>query len=136
MKFFVRRQTSIALANEPGQLARICGLLADAAINIDAISVLDNVEQGMVRLLTSNSELARSVLDAAGLYVVEAEVLEVDLPNSPGALQRAAAALAGAGINIEYAYGTESTVGDTLRVCLKVDDTSRATRVLRESGGS
>jgi hypothetical protein len=136
MKLFVRRQMSVALRNEPGQLARICQLLGDHMINIDAIHVLDNVEQGMVRLLTSNASLTRSVLEAHGFYLLEAEVLEVELSNEPGALQRVARRLADAGINIDYAYGTESAVGASMRVCFKVADALQAARLLRTAGTS
>lgn len=131
MKLFVRRQISVALRNEPGQLARICELLAENMINIDAIHVLDTVEQGMVRLLTSNAQLARTVLERAGFYVLEAELLEVEVRHEPGALQLVASRLAAAGINIDYAYGTESAASESMRVCFKVGDALAAARVLR-----
>src|SRR4051812_17161984 len=107
MKYLLRRQISIALKNEPGQLATACQLLADHGINIDALSILDNVEQGMIRLLTSDAALTRELLSKQGWYVVEAEVLEVEVRNIPGALARVAQMLAVSAINIEYAYGTE-----------------------------
>ena len=52
MHIHLQRQLSIALENQPGRLAAISRLLADHGINIEAISVIDNVEQGMVRLMT------------------------------------------------------------------------------------
>lgn len=134
MKLFPRRQISVALKNEPGQLARVCNLLAEHGVNIDAISVLDNVEQGMIRLLTSNPALARSVLEGNGHYVLEAEILEVELGNRPGVLGSVAAALADAGLNIDYAYGTEGSHGESMRVCIKLPDAQRAADVLRALG--
>ena len=130
MKCFVRRQISIALKNEPGQLARACSLLAEKGINIDALSVLDNVEQGVIRLLTTDPLLTRELLSQQGCYVVEAEVLEVEMRNAPGVLARVAQTLATAAINIEYAYGTESAADDTMRICLKVSNPSRALQIL------
>jgi hypothetical protein len=136
MKIFVRRQMSVALRNEPGQLARVCQLLADNLINIDAIHVLDNVEQGMIRLLTSNATLSRSVLEKNGFYVLEAELLEVEVANEPGALAQVTTRLAAAGVNIDYAYGTESPSGDSMRVCFKVADALAAGRLLRDADAS
>jgi hypothetical protein len=130
MKCEVRRQISIALKNEPGQLATVCRLLADKGVNIDALSILDNVEQGVIRLLTSDSSIARNVLTAHGCYVVEAEVLEVEMRNAPGALARVAARLAQAGVNIEYAYGTEAVSDDCMRVCFKLSNPSSALDLL------
>lgn len=134
MKLFVRRQISVALRNEPGQLAAICELLARNLVNIDAIHVLDTVEQGMVRLLTSNAQLARGMLERAGFHVVEADLLEVELSNQPGALQAVAHQLAKGGVNIDYAYGTESPGKDRMRVCFKVADALAAGRLLTDSG--
>jgi len=133
MKFFVRRQISVALKNEPGQLATVCRLLAEQRVNIDALSILDNVEQGVIRILTNDSALTREVLTNHGCYVIEADVLEVELSNHPGTLAEVARRLAVSGINIEYAYGTESTTGDGMRVCFKVSDPARAAVLLQEA---
>jgi hypothetical protein len=131
MKCFLRRQISIALKNEPGQLATVCRLLAEHKVNIDALSILDNVEQGVIRLLTSDGPLARELLTRHGCYVVEAEVLEVEMRNAPGILANVAQLLAQAGINIEYAYGTESAADDGMRVCFKLSHATRAVEILQ-----
>jgi hypothetical protein len=136
MKCIVRRQISIALKNEPGQLATVCRLLADRGVNIDALSILDNVEQGVIRLLPSDAGLTRELLTRHGCYVVEAEVLEVEMLNVPGALARVARVLADAGINIEYAYGTESGAEGAMRVCFKVSNANRAVEVLTAENGA
>jgi hypothetical protein len=133
MKFFVRRQLSVALKNEPGQLATICRLLADQGVNIDAISILDNVEQGVIRILTSDNALTREILIKQGCYVIEADLLEVEMNNQPGVLAEVARRLAVSGINIEYAYGTESSSGNGMRICFKVSDAARAAVLLEEA---
>jgi hypothetical protein len=55
MKIHVERQVTVALENRPGQLATICNILSENAVNIEAISVIDSIEQGVVRLITSDS---------------------------------------------------------------------------------
>ena len=74
----LRRQLSVAIENEPGRLGHIGRMLAARGIHIDAFSVIDNVEQGMVRLMTSDPTAARAALKTEGLPVVETEVLAVE----------------------------------------------------------
>ncbi|HEU5078257.1 MAG TPA: ACT domain-containing protein [Opitutaceae bacterium] len=130
MKLQLRRQITIALKNEPGQLAKACDALARKGVNIDAISILDTIEQGVIRLLTSDYATAREILTAQGCHVVEAEVLEIEAKNHPGTLAKLARSLADAGINIEYAYGTEGSSSELMRICLRVSDPAKALNVL------
>lgn len=122
----IRRQLTVALPNRPGALAEICEVFRTVAVNIDAISVIDNVEQGMVRLLTSEPNHARAALQERGFYVVEADVLEVEVPNRIGVLGDLTRSLATANINIDYAYGTEGGTHPLMRLCFKVSDPQRA----------
>src|SRR5215207_7636148 len=103
MHIEIQRQLSVALENQPGRLARISRLLAEHGINIEGICVIDNVEQGMVRMVTSDAVAARAVLEHADFHVVEAEVLALELTDRLGKLADFSEALAEAGINIEYA---------------------------------
>jgi hypothetical protein len=130
----LRRQLSVAIENEPGRLGQIGRLLAAQGIHIDAFSVIDNVEQGMVRLMTSDPAAARTVLKAAGLPVVEAEVLAIEMTDRVGNLASVGEALAAAGINIEYAYASTAQVGQPARLILKSNHPQRAREVLATVG--
>lgn len=130
MNHHVCRQLTVAIENQPGRLAAIGQTLAAHDINIKDLSINDTVEQGVVRLITSDPVRARELLTAAGLYVIEAEVVVVDLRDIPGMLARVSQALADAGINIQYAYGSEDSVEQKLRLILKVSDVPGAMQVL------
>lgn len=130
MNHRICRQLTVAIENQPGRLASIGRTLAEHGINIKDLSVNDTVEQGVVRLVASDPARARQLLTDAGLYVIEAEVLAVDLSDIPGALARVSQALADAGINIEYAYGSEDPSEQKLRLILKVSNLARASEVL------
>lgn len=130
MKYAVHRQLSIAIENQPGRLAAISRALAAESINIRDLSVVDNVEQGMIRLVTSDAVRCKSVLTKLGLYVVEADVLEVILTDTPGKLALLSQALADAQINIDYAYGSEDRSQDHIRIIMKVSNLSRACEVI------
>ncbi len=131
MQYAIERQLSIAIENEPGRLAAIARAMAAHGINIQDISVIDTIEQGVIRLVTSDAAACRRVLSELGLYVVEAEVLVVDLPDSPGMLGSLSQTLADARINIDYAYGSVGPGARQGRLVLKVSNLARASEVLQ-----
>lgn len=130
----LRRQLSVAIENEPGRLGHIARLLAARSIHIDAVSVINNVEQGMVRLMTNDPAKARSVLEEAGLPTVEAEVLAVEVTDSIGNLAAVGEALAAADINIEYAYASTAQIGQAALLILKTTSPQKALDTLRAVG--
>ena len=130
MKYAVQRQISIAIENQPGRLAAVGRALAADSINIRDLSVVDNVEQGMIRLITSDAVKCKAVLGNLGLYVVEADVLEVILTDTPGKLAVLSQALADAQINIDYAYGSEDKSQEHIRIILKVSNLAKACQVI------
>jgi hypothetical protein len=130
MKYAVQRQLSIAIENQPGRLAAISRALARESINIRDLSVVDNVEQGMIRLVTSDPARCKAVLLELGLYVVEADVLEMILTDIPGKLAVLSQALADAQINIDYAYGSEDRAQEHIRVLMKVSNLQKACQVI------
>ncbi|MEA3211171.1 MAG: hypothetical protein QOE70_4228 [Chthoniobacter sp.] len=132
----LRRQLSVAIENEPGRLGQIGRLLAVRGIHIDAFSVIDNVEQGMVRLMTSDPAAARAALKEGGLPVVEAEVLAVEMSDRVGNLAAVGEALAAAGINIEYAYASTAEIGQPARLILRTTSPQKAREVLAAVGDS
>lgn len=132
----LRRQLSVAIENEPGRLGHIGRMLAARGIHIDAFSVIDNVEQGMVRLMTSDPTAARAALKAGGLPVVEAEVLAVEMTDRTGNLAAVGEALAMAGINIEYAYASTAEIGQPARLILKTTSPQKARDALAAVGDS
>jgi hypothetical protein len=130
MQIDLQRQLSVALENQPGRLAAISGALAEQQIHIEALCVIDNVEQGMVRMTMSDPVLGRAVLERAGLHVVEAEVLAIELTDRLGKLAAISSALGDAGINIEYAYASVDHAGARTRMILKTSRAQHARDVL------
>lgn len=131
MQVALQRQLSVAIENQPGRLAFVSGLLAEHRINIEALCVIDNVEQGMVRMVVNDPPAARAVLEPAGIPVVEAEVLTLELTDRLGKLAQIAAALGSAGINIEYAYATVDHAGARTRLILKTSRPKKALEILK-----
>ena len=121
------------IGNLAGTIGRI---LAARNIHIDAFSIIDNVEQGMVRLMTSDPAAARAALKEANLPVVEAEVLAVEMTDQVGNLAIVGETLAAAGINIEYAYASTAQIGQTARLILRASNARQASAVLATIGDS
>ena len=128
----VEKQLSIFLENRPGGLAKICGTLSEAGINIMALTIHDTVDHAIVRLLADRPVKALLILEQLGLYLLESDVIVMELPNRPGALGEVARKLARADINIEYAYcsATEHQVAGCL--ILRTDEPERTLELLNE----
>lgn len=133
MHCIVQRQLSVAIENQPGRLAAICRVLAAHRINIRDLTVVDNVEQGMIRLIPSDPALCKKVLVEEGLYVIEADVLVLILKDFPGELGRISEVLAQSHINIDYAYGTEDSSEKEMRLVLKVSSLQAAKALLERA---
>ncbi|MGH9166782.1 MAG: hypothetical protein ACRD02_02980 [Acidimicrobiia bacterium] len=95
---------TLKLANRPGQLAALAEILGSAGVNIEALAAFGMNEEGHVRMVVSDPELARRALDEAGFTLEEREILSTVLPNHPGSFAKMARSLAEAGVNIDAAY--------------------------------
>ena len=80
-------QLTLSLANTTGTLAKLCRDLADAGVNLLALSADDRSDaSGPIRLLVASPEQAQKALAKAGYTFQAEEVLFVELKNRPGAL--------------------------------------------------
>lgn len=136
MDIGINRQISVAIENQPGRLGQIGRLLAEKGIHISAFSVIDNVEQAMVRLITNDPTGARMVLQNAGLPVVEVDVLVIEMTDDIGSLALIGETLAAADINIEYAYSSTPRVGNRGRLIVKTANPRAAQTVLVALNGN
>jgi len=128
----VEKQLSIFLENRPGGLARICGTLAESGINIVALTVHDTVDHAIVRLLADRPVKGLLILEQLGLYILESDVVVMELDNRPGTLAEIARKLARADINIEYAYCTATDHQGLGALVLKTDEPDRTLELLNE----
>lgn len=123
-------QFSIFMVNKPGVLARILSALAAEKINIVAMTMMDSMEHGVMRVVTSSAQKTRQVLNQLNQQYSETDVLCVNLPNKAGALADVTEKLAKAHINIAYAYCTAGARGGRTTGVLKVADVKKAMKVL------
>lgn len=130
----ITKQLAIFLDNRPGMLARVADALAEANINIYAISTSDTIDHTVIRMVVSDYRKALHVFEAHGTLVVEDDVLMIDGSNRPGELARLAHKLADARINLEYCYS--ATPGNAKKglMIMRVSNPAKALKVLNTDG--
>ena len=126
------RQFCIFLQNRPGRLAEVCNALAEANINIVALSISDTTDYGVLRLVVDNAAKAERVIRDSRFPFCETDVLVVEIPNRPGAMAEIARRLARAHVNIEYSYVTAPSPDIPTVVILRVSDVRKAQETLAD----
>ncbi len=129
---YIAAQFSIFMVNKPGVLAQILGEFARAKINIIALTMMDSVEHGVMRVIFEEPDRAREVLTNLNMPYNETQVLCVNLTNQSGALAAVAERLAKNHINISYAYCTAGAKGGRTTGVLKLADVKKAVKVLQQ----
>ncbi len=118
----IETQLAVFLDNRPGMLARTCQALANAQINILALSILDTVDHAIVRMIVDKPKEAEQVLSKMHAMIQCRDVVFMDVPNEVGALAGIAERLGEAGINLEYAYCTASSAHSAGSIVLRTND--------------
>ncbi len=129
---YIATQFSIFMVNKPGVLAQVLGKFAQAKINIIAITMMDSMEHGVMRVIFAAPKKAREVLSKLNMPHNETDVLCVSLTNKSGALAEVAEKLAKNHINISYAYCTAGAKGGRTTGVLKVADVKKAMKILQQ----
>jgi hypothetical protein len=128
------KQISIILENVPGKFLAVSECLGREGINIRAISVADTSDISTVRLVTDSPEKTVNVLKSAGYTIIEADVIAVEIPDHPGALQAVLKPLRDAHVNVHYFY-TYLGKGESGQpiVIIGVDKTKEAVEALKKN---
>ena len=129
MKAQESTQLSVFLGNHPGVVADVCTALTDAHISIRAMTVLDTVDVGTMRMIVDDIELAKQSLKGSGAAYVEVPVLMLEVVNRPGSFAVIAKTMANAGVNIEYVYATAGGGAATALAIFRVSDIDTALKL-------
>ena len=130
MTMQITKQLAIFLDNRPGTLASVADALAEAKINIYAITTSDTVDHSVIRLVVSDYRKALDVFEQHGTLVVEDDVLMIEGPSKPGKLAEIAHHLAQARINIEYCYSATPADAKKGLLILRLSNAEKALKVL------
>jgi hypothetical protein len=128
------RQVSVFLENKSGRLYEVCRRLAEAEVNIRALSIAETADYGVMRLIVSDPGKAMRVMAENDITVSETEVIAVEVPDEPGGLAGVLAPLYDANVNIEYLYCFVEKSGESAIVVFRVEQLEEAIRALRGGG--
>ncbi len=101
----------------------------NAKVNILSCLTTTSGNEGQAHAIVDNVNKAKKALEAAGLSYTEADVLQVELPNTPGALGKFAGKLAEKDINITLGYATGVKGSKKAGLVLAVSDLDKAARI-------
>jgi hypothetical protein len=128
------KQISVFLENSAGRLGEVSKILAQAKINIRAISIADTAEFGILRLIVDKKDEAVAALAKGGFTTRETLVAAVEVEDVPGSLARVMELFQKSNVNIEYLYA--SLLGETNKAVLifKLEDTEKGMKIIKENG--
>ncbi|MBM3294705.1 MAG: hypothetical protein FJY82_09290, partial [Candidatus Aminicenantes bacterium] len=104
--------------------------LANAGVNLRALSAYTQEDEGHFRLLTSDPKKTESALRTLGYKVKSRKVVAVEVSDRIGAGAEIGALLGNAVIDIEYAYGSSAGKGHAL-LLFQTNNNKKAFETLR-----
>lgn len=125
------KQISAWVENRPGTLGAVADALGAKKVDIRAFLAASLDGKGFVRVVVDRPAVARKVFESQGWKTTVDELVEVRIPDRPGALAQVADRLGGAGINIHYGYVGTARSASQVSLFLSVDDPAAALRILR-----
>ncbi|MBE6643707.1 MAG: ACT domain-containing protein [Ruminococcaceae bacterium] len=128
------RQLSVFIQNKSGKIASVTRTLYQNGIDIRALSVADTADFGILRMLVSDVEKARTALANENCIVSVNEVDVVAVPDRPGGTAEVLQRLAEANIDIEYMYSLIDRGTSDAYMVFRLSDEANTNNVLEELG--
>ncbi len=128
------KQISIFLENKEGRLAELTSILADAGINLNALTIADTSDFGILRIIVDDVEKTGNLLKDNGFTVSVTDVVALEIDNVPGGIAKPLSMLHENGISVEYIYAFLAKKDDTAHVIFKVSDAETAIKILGKNG--
>jgi hypothetical protein len=126
-------QISVFLENKSGRIAEVTGILAEAGINIRALSIADTSDFGVLRLIVDDNQKAEEALKKQNVTVGKTFVVAVEVEDKPGGLHRIMNILFKAGLNVEYMYTFVKPNTNDAVMIFRFEQLDKAVKVLKEN---
>jgi hypothetical protein len=123
------KQLTVFLENQTGRLAEVAKILKDNNINLQGFSTTEARDYGILRLVVSDTELAKQSLKNAGFTTHVAEAICVKVADEPGELLKILEILDRAKINVDYIYVIAGT-----RIVISAKDVEETEKLLKDNG--
>jgi hypothetical protein len=128
------KQISVFLENNAGRLGEVTKTLANAGVNIRAISIADTADFGILRLIVNKVDAAVAALNQAGFTTRLTDVAAVEIDDIPGSLARIMELFQKGKVNIEYLYASLENKSGKAVVIFKLEDHEKGVQIVKENG--
>ena len=125
------KEISFEMPDKVGLLSEVTTAIAKAKVNITAICAYAMENSATFMLTTDSNAKAKKALAPLGVTIEEVDVVEVDVSNKSGELQKVAKKITDGGIDIEYMYATAGK-GKTATCIFKTADDSKTIKVINK----
>ena len=127
------RQFSVFLENRVGNLADLTRTVEDAGLRVVGLTIQDNVDSAVARLIVDDYERAHELFDLDDFCVFESDVVAVELPDTKTPITDACRTLLRAELSVHYAYVIALPHTPRGGLAMYVDDVDFALDVLGKS---
>lgn len=125
------KEIGFTIPNKVRLLSEVTTAIAGAKVNITAICAYGMEGSAYFMLTTNSNAKAKKALAPLGVAIEEKDVIEVEVSDKPGELQKVAKKIADAGIDIEYMYGTAGS-GKKETCIFLTSDNAKAVKVINK----
>lgn len=126
----VIHQLSVFLENKSGRIAEVLEVLGKENIRITALSMADTTEFGILRLIVSDPEKAKTLLKEQLFTVNISDVISVIAPDEARYYAKVLKILSNLEISVEYTYAFST--GKKSIIILKCSDNAKAIQAFKD----
>ena len=127
-------QFAVFMENRVGRLHDLLRNFEGPDIRVVALSIANSVDCAFVRLIVSDTDRGREILQLSRFAFSESDLVGVELPEGPQPFVQICIALLQAELNVHYAYPLLYRRGGRGAIAMYVDDIDFALRTLEEKG--
>ena len=128
------RQFTVYLENRVGSLIGVLRRFRGSQVRIMALSINDNAECSLLRMILSHPEQGREILERAGLAIIESNLIALELADTEQPMIDVCSALMQAEINLLQTYTLMVQKRQQTVVAIMVDNIDLAQLTLATSG--
>ena len=128
------KQISIFIENKTGRMAQVLSTIAENNINLNALSIADTTDFGILRLIVNDPEKAYEAIKELGMAVKLTDVAALAVSPEVGGLAREVSKFKDTGIDIEYMYAFNGKFHNGAVVIIRVNDNQKLLEIAEEKG--
>lgn len=126
------KQVTVFLENSEGRLSELAHAMGKAGVNMQALTIADTADYGVVRIICDDAVKAVEALNNNGFRAITTDVAAVEIPNRAGGMAELMDVLAEQNLNIEYGYCFSA--GDRAVDVFKIKNVEAAAGAIEAAG--